>query len=568
MQRPLKFLSKLSLFARTVSNLKIQQILHQVWYRIRFKLDTGNIERKTDSVQIRNLESTADFINYAVIEVQEYGSQNSFCFLNEKVRFRDGIDWCCPEKGRLWRYNLHYFHYLPLTGASDIDTEVQLIKDWIQNNPIGSPDAWDPFPVSLRLVNWIKFLTSASLSEEDKAYISQSMVIQFRWLMKHLEYHLFGNHLFKNGKALVVGGLFFNGTEAERWLEKGIQIIDSQIGEQVLADGGHFERSTMYHSMILEDCLDMLNFINAEINPGLDGLALKLASAAERMVGFLKMVCHPDGRISLFNDAALGIEAEPDQLFDYYERVTGKTVQVGTDKALSLSDTGYYILAPDEQNKMIVDCGHVGPEYQPGHCHCDTLSFELSVAGQRVIVDSGCFQYVDGEIRQYNRGNKGHNTITVDEENQSEIWGAHRCARKARPLTVECRQEGSRLFFKGGHDGYKRLKGRPIHYREIDFEERTWRVLDRIEGHGRHKIESRLHLHPSLEVESQGRELYIFHGGKRLLNIQHTGNDDFEIEKGWYCPEFGKKYACDVIVYKVDQVELPFECGWKMELEV
>ena len=93
-------------------------------------------------------------------------------------------------------------------------------------------------------------------------------------------------------------------------------------------------------------------------------------------------------------------------------------------------------------------------------------------------------------------------------------------------------------------------------------------MLDRIEGHGRHKIESRLHLHPSLEVESQGRELYIFHGGKRLLNIQHTGNDDFEIEKGWYCPEFGKKYACDVIVYKVDQVELPFECGWKMELEV
>ena len=51
----------------------------------------------------------------------------------------------------------------------------------------------------------------------------------------------------------------FDGPEGARWLTKGLGILARQIPEQILADGGHFERSTMYHALALEDILDLIN---------------------------------------------------------------------------------------------------------------------------------------------------------------------------------------------------------------------------------------------------------------------------------------------------------------------
>jgi uncharacterized heparinase superfamily protein len=35
--------------------------------------------------------------------------------------------------------------------------------------------------------------------------------------------------------------------------------LRSELPEQVLADGGNFERSPMYHAIFLEDVLDLIN---------------------------------------------------------------------------------------------------------------------------------------------------------------------------------------------------------------------------------------------------------------------------------------------------------------------
>ena len=564
----MNFLIKINFFARTVLSLKGVQIFYRLWYLVRSKLGLISTSKNLGNHELTWYPNgfKAPFICYR--QWQKWDIENrSFEFLNETICFDSEVDWGVSEKGRLWCYNLHYFQYLLLNEGINAGYAVDLIKNWIEKNSVGSPDAWDPFPISLRLVNWIKFLSLNNISEEDKAVIVDSMAFQTRWLLKHLEYHLLGNHMFKNGKALMFMGLFFNGIEAGKWLEKGLTIVGAELDEQVLDDGGHFERSPMYHSMVLEDCLDLLNIVKAKKNSALKGFADTLEEKTGKMVRYLSSMTHPDGRIGLFNDAAFGIETAPDGLFGYYKRVTGKELEMCSDNVQIFQDSGYYILAPDSETKMILDCGHVGPEYQPGHSHCDTLSFELSVKGMRVIVDSGCFQYEDGDIREYNRGNIGHNTITIDDENQSEVWGAHRCARKAAPLEVECgEKENGVLFFKGGHDGYKRLKGKPVHFREVTFQDKTWKIRDRIEGKKKHTIESRLHLHPSMELEFEKNEIMVGTSGKRVLKIQLRGNGVIKIEKGWYCPEFGKKYACDVLVYQEDLVDLPFESGWELEM--
>ena len=80
-------------------------------------------------------------------------------------------------------------------------------------------------------------------------------------LEKRIESHLLGNHLFANAKALVFAGTYFSGAEADRWLNRGISILEREIPEQILLDGGHFELSTMYHALIFEDLLDLCNLL-------------------------------------------------------------------------------------------------------------------------------------------------------------------------------------------------------------------------------------------------------------------------------------------------------------------
>lgn len=220
-------------------------------------------------------------------------------------------------------------------------------------------------------------------------------------------------------------------------------------------------------------------------------------------------------------------------------------------------------MAPESGDRLIIDCGPVGPDYQPGHSHCDNLSFELSLKGRRVIVDSGCCQYVDGDIRRYNRGNMGHNTLTVDGTNQSEIWGAHRCARRAYPLgaSLEKRKDGS-LYYSGAHDGYRYLKGRPVHHRNITWSGDAYLIDDRVEGQGTHDIETRLHIHPDLMIDLDGEKAIIRHGVDILATISLSGKGRIGRCEGWYCPEFGIKVPCTVLKAGYENVPLPFSGGW------
>lgn len=482
-------------------------------------------------------------------------------FLNIRKEFDPvRFDWASQEQGKLWRYNLHYFDYLQEPKRSN---GPELIESWLLVNPLGTPDAWEPYPVSLRMVNWIKFFLSPAAHGKVEERWLQSLYQQALWLEKNIEYHLLANHYFKNGKALIFAGLFFCGSNADRWLKKGLNIVEQELNEQILPDGGHFERSPMYHAMILEDCLDLFNIMGGQKIAEVQALQQRIREKAEGMLGFLAGMTHPDGEIALFNDAALGIEAKLEWLAAYFERLTRKKAPSFAGDYGSFAATGYYVMAPQAGDRLIVDCGPVGPDYQPGHAHCDTLSFELSLKGRRVIVDSGCCQYVDGEIRRYNRGNAGHNTVTIDGENQSEVWGAHRCARRARPLygRLDKMHDGT-LVFKGAHNGYQRLKGKPVHHRTITWSGHTCLIEDRIEGRGRHDIESRLHIHPTLVVEGADGCVMIRDGADHLATISVQGGSSIATSDGWYCPEFGLQQPCVVLVSRFNKVSLPFSTGW------
>lgn len=546
-----------SLYLQTIRHLRPRQISSRLIRKINGRVGGSSVPA---SIAFRSLSAAAPWLNKASL------GQGGFTFLNLKKEFPSGsIDWRSQEMPKLWRYNLHYFDYL-LDAGRPLEERCRLIDDWIADNPVGAEDAWEPFPASLRIVNWIKSFLGEGRGLATPARL-KSLYQQSLWLERNIEHHLLANHLFKNGKALVFAGVFFEGADPQRWLSTGARILQDQLFEQVLADGGHFERSPMYHSMILEDCLDLVNLCRGRKVPVARALAEQVEPVCRKMVLFLIGMTHPDGRTALFNDAAFGIEAHPAGLSDYFERLSGSAADFPAGRSWSFPDTGYYIMAPGEGDRLIVDCGPVGPDYQPGHSHCDTLSFELSLGGRRVLVDSGCCEYEDGDIRKYNRGNAGHNTVTVDGENQSEVWGAHRCARRAYPLYARLneRNDGA-LYFEGAHDGYKRLKGKPVHHRSIAWAGDTIDIEDRIEGRGVHEIESRLHIHPDLKVEAVGGGVRVSDQSQPLMTVSPAGQGRVEIESGWYCPEFNKRVSCPVITFKARNVSLPVKFGWKLGL--
>ena len=101
-----------------------------------------------------------------------------------------------------------------------------MIIKWINENPVALGTGWEPYPVSLRVVNWIKWIL---LGNEPERRMIKSLVVQTRWLRKRLEYHLLGNHLLANAKALTTAGLFFQGEEADDWYKIGVKILEKGI---------------------------------------------------------------------------------------------------------------------------------------------------------------------------------------------------------------------------------------------------------------------------------------------------------------------------------------------------
>jgi len=249
-------------------------------------------------------------------------SDNDFYFLNQKKSFpKEEIDWVCEDMPRLWRYNLHYFDYI-LDQNRSTDSIKSLISAWIEQNPVGTITAWEPYTISLRIVNWIKLFLKEDFLKSVKQDWLDSLYLQTRWLEKHIEYHILANHYLKNGVALFFAGIYFTGKDAERWLRKGQKILREEMDEQFLGDGGHYERSPMYHSICVEDYLDVLNL--AQRSGFTD---LKLVSELEKRIPetltFLDDISMPDKKISLFNDSAFGIAPSIDKLFDYAREVIG-----------------------------------------------------------------------------------------------------------------------------------------------------------------------------------------------------------------------------------------------------
>ena len=476
--------------------------------------------------------------------------QNTFLFLNKSYNFSK-IGWNNSSKKitKLWRYNQHYFDDLNSRGA--ITRKVwhkKLINLWINQNPVGIGVGWEPYPTSLRIVNWIKwYLLGNTLSD----IFLQSLIKQSQWLNQRVEWHLLGNHLFTNAKALVFAGLFFSGKDAKIFLEKGLKIINQELNEQILNDGGNFERSPMYHAIFLEDLLDLINISHTYSEVIRKSDINEWKQVVKNMFIWLETMTHPDGDIAFFNDAALEIAPNLDELKKYAQRLQINHISEKFNQITHLSDSGYIRY---DYNDVIglLDIALIGPDYQPGHAHADTLSFELSLFGQRLLVNSGTSEYGIGPVRQYERSTKAHNTVVVNDENSSEVWSGFRVARRAYPLNIKIEELKNFVNINCAHDGYKRLVNSPIHRRNWQFSKNSLIIKDQIEGSFK-SANAYFHFHPSIVITKNKNSFWTIEmpNGQQIILKVKVG-EPF-IETSYYSSEFGKKFNIKCLKVALDK---------------
>lgn len=460
---------------------------------------------------------------------------------------------------RLWRYNLHYFDDLTATGADDRrEWHRGSITRWIRENPPGAAPGWEPYPCSLRIVNWIR----ADLAPHGGPLLDDaaraSLATQARWLAGRLEHHLLGNHLWANAKALVVAGLYFGGSEGDALLSRGVRLFERELHEQVLTDGGHFERSPMYHATMLEDALQLTELAHEYGNAFPHRLRTALSECVPRMLRWLRVMTHPDGEIALFNDAAFGVAAPYAALAEYARRLDMCEPNSGLRDIEVLPESGYVRLQ-NARAVVICDVAPVGPSYQPAHAHADTLSFELSLDGARVFVNGGTSTYEPGAERQRQRGTAAHNTVEVDGENSSEVWGAFRVARRATARivgsgTIAGGMDGSaaaRVWVEGEHDGYRRLEGRAVHRRRWELDSHGLTVTDRVQG-GYREAHARLLLAPSLTAEcGTAGECVILDATTAVARVSTVPQTTPDRQPASWHPTFGASLATSRLAYPI-----------------
>lgn len=540
----------------------------------------------------------------AHLSVAERTTRLEFCFLNESAAFSGRIDWASPSRSQLWRYNLHYQAYLlplgivhRLTGRPEFYTAFKdVVEGWIAANQAPFGDGWHPYVVSLRVVNWLSaahlFSDALGHDPEFQDRFRASLIEGIIFISRNLERDVGGNHFLENVKALCLAGSFFSGAAADGWLNLGLRLLHQELGRQVLPDGGHYERSPMYHCIVLEDLLIVAAALRNSGIPWPEGLK----DALVRMVRFLGGTVHPDGRIALFNDSVFGIAPEPRSLFSLARGLlgtgcvpTGATAQLdaryawlvaGADagpggpvagempeavamrsvREIVCPDSGYFGVR-DNDSFFLFDAGPACPDDLPAHAHADIFSYELSIGGQRWVVDSGVREYRPGEWRDYARSTRAHNTVSVSGLNQVDVWSSFRVGRRVRPAYVSIFEDHGIVVMTGRHYGFGRA--RP-HTRIVAVQDgRTWVFIDEVGGFGLVRVENFMHFHPEVVVEANQSGAVLSRKGASDTQVRLVVAGAERVSRlagqvqplnGWYMPEFGTALPNPTVIIETDRL--------------
>jgi len=375
----------------------------------------------------------------------------------------------------------------------------------------------------------VALLGPASLSSKLSSAIWAMLNAHGAWLARYPSlYSSANNHLIAEAGALfAIGSLAPELPGAEQWRVMGQKHLEQEAARQITPDGVGAEQSPTYQAYIMEwliitrriaaatgRCLDPV--IDQRLQAGARFLASILDTAGNHPrfgdddegvvlrqdIGHERMPLALAGTVgALLGD---GSSCHPEYRLDLRARMLGASSLPAKDwrPASAVFPTGGYTVLRAGSLMALFDHGPLGYMSLAGHGHADALSVWLHADGIPLLVDAGTYRYnYDGGWRKHLRGTAAHNTLMVDDMDQSEQTGPFNWGRRARGNLISAEFQGAQTA-TATHDGYSRLG--ITHKRTVTLDENSLKIVDTVLGSGRHHVRLTLQFDPSIELQPAG----------------------------------------------------------------
>jgi len=477
---------------------------------------------------------------------------------------------------------------------------VEQIDSWIEQNPFAMGIHWcTSLEVSLRLISWAVVHSLFVLRKDEQGLFAAvkdaqrlgESIYQQAYFVRHFlsRYSSANNHLIGELSGLwVICQVFDLGSKGREWSTFANQELESEAGKQVYEDGVDKEQAFYYHLWVMEYLL-FVWMVGERSGRGFSNAFLE---RIRKMADFLRDVGPDGGEPPQVGDADDGFVArfEPvwpekpyQELLDTVDCVFGRAdvapnqkafwyramTPAGTDVRLRSAwhrsypvvyQQGGYAILGGKGCHTVFDAGSLGYLGIAAHGHADALSFCLAVDGEWWLVDPGTFAYhSDPEWRSYFRGTAAHNTIRVNQEDQSQIAGPFMWGKKANARIEGFEEVSGIQTVTAFHDGYKHLG--ITHSRTVRFSpaDAQLEVVDELKGGGQRTKPAEIYYHfaPGVDIEWVAADRYWIasrEGRQKRLRIYTDSSWQYEVVRaganpisGWYSPALEEKVPANTL---------------------
>lgn len=469
-----------------------------------------------------------------------------------------GDCWSPDWADDLTRERLESFTWLRDLRAEGSEAALVVARDllyrWISEHPRWDAFSWRTDILGARLAAWFANMPffCPEPHSDFRTRVLASAAKQENHLCRAISNSAKDWKRFAALKGLVYCAVCLPGHEGQ--LDHGLALLEQELRHQVLADGGHYERSPSIHLQVLRTLVDIRDILvlgQVEQPESLQG-------AIDRMAPMLRAFRHGDGGLALFNDS---IEERP-EVIDLALRQSGVTARASN----SAPHIGFQRLHAGKTT-IIMDVGAPPPVGADRHAHAGVLSFEMSAGRERLIVNCGARIDDDPHWREALRGTAAHSTVVLN-DTHAMAFGPNGGVVQ-RPVDVSCKraEDNGSTLVHAAHDGYKGLFGclvaRTLFLSEDGL---NLRGEDRVTGPAGQKMDLRFHLHPGVRASlTQDGEAVLLktnrHKGWRFVFRGAVAS----IEDSIYLGHQGQSQKCRQIVLSTTTGQDETVLNWALQ---
>lgn len=474
--------------------------------------------------------------------------------------------------------SLHRWGWL-LRGLTDApaalnrDQGLNLMRSWIYNVLTHKTISRDAYSTGERIVNGSLFLLLTGKGEIPPD-IASGFRLMGRQVAENLEYYRLeqtGNHAFNNARSLLFAGLVADLPGA---VDLSYAISKERLAKLVTSEGFLREGSSHYHFLFTRWVLEMLWLAERYDNQTIVNLLKPYAKLLVKRCWFFLIQSNADRswQIPLIGDVSPDFPPKwllslpwsllacdlycPDPLplppqqkgWSNLFGVVEGSVFSRPAQTVSFPNSNWFRIYREPWTVFVRAETNDG-SLQANHKHHDLGSFVLFRDGALLLSDVGRLDYTSSAMGRYGQSALAHNTLLIDGLGvtvDGPSWLSERYL--AVQSEVDVQQEDDSTIVTIKHNGFARLADNSlVHQRRLKLSSRGFRVEDRLNGKGNHRVQMRFHFAPGIQLHfNSSHDLKVGDCGlnfspSSLLKLLVQNGDVGLPPSGLFFPAYGKQ---------------------------